>query len=381
MRICKQFVIIFNIVLTVTATGLIFSMKNVNSKMVISQYYSPNSIYESQFFPMDLELSVLTHLNYGPFGLTKNCNVVSMDKYADYEITYPRITTPGNLGAFAELKQKHSNLKVLISVGGIQHSKYFSMCAENRLKRMQMIEDITKILKRYRFNGVNYDLEFPTNKISEETDDYFNFLHLLRETRQHFDRVFDRKMLITITGSMLKHNIMKMRNVMDELVDLVDHVNLMTLECGQKMLSKNAKLDALLFNEHESELNIHHAVNLYMRMGLPSNKMVLGLAAYEYILISIDGRHHHRDGEVEMIEKKTFEDIDLEEDSQMSKRIVIPYDNEKSVALKTRFVLDEGLAGVVLYQASDVGNHLIQSVLRTMNKISKYNHHVFSEDM
>jgi len=268
---------------------------------------------------------------------------------------------------------------------------------------MQMIHDITKLLKKYRFDGVDYDLEFHANKFSGHTDDYLNFTHLLRETRQHFEKVFDRKMLITITGSIEKHTIMQMRNVMDELVEVVNHVNLMTFGYGKEMLSRNTHLNAPLFNEPESEsdeLNISYTIKLYTRMGLPTNKMVLGLAAYGRGWTGTDGLYQKAYGLIDgTVEKGVLSFTDIQDNYlnkdeweqnniagvpylyNMSRRTLISYDDEKSVALKTRFALEKGLRGVFLFQASDdVRNNLVQSVRRTINNRSKY-YKAFRGDM
>jgi len=266
-----------------------------------------------------------------------------------------------------------------------------------------MIHDISKLLKKYRFDGVDYDLEFHTSKFTGHTDDYLNFSHLLRETRQHFEKEFDHKMLISITGSNEKKTIMQMRHVMDELVEVIDHVNLMTFGYGKEMLSTNTHLNAPLFNEPGSEsdeLNINYTIKLYTRMGLPTNKMVLGLAAYGRGWTGTDGLYQKEHGQIEWTVEKgvlSFTDIkdnylnkdDWEQHSiagvpylyNVSRRSFISYDDEKSVALKTRFALEKGLRGVFLFQASDdVRNNLIQSVRRTINNRSKYNK-VFRGDM
>jgi len=398
----KQLIIIFNIIMTVLVTVVLVPFHATEQDMIISQYYSPDSMSRVKFSLIDLDLSATTYLNYGNFGLTKNCNVISLDKHADYEIHYPGFKNSGNLGAFAELKRKNPFLNVLLSVGGIQHSKYFSPCSEKKSTRMEIIRSITKFLKLYTIDGVDIDWEFPTNPVNGHHDDYINFLQLLKETRNHFEKHFSQKKIITITGSIEKKIVEKMENVMHELVDVIDYVNLMTFEYGGRWISKKATLNAPLFYEGDAEfeeLNINYTIDLYKKMGLPTNKMILGLAAYGRGWTGTDGLNKEASGEIEgTVEKGVISYTEIVDRYlsnsnykkyisggvpylyNKSERTLISYDDKESSTLKTKSAMEKGLAGVFLFEANDDRkNELIQTVAHIVSR--RKHHKALREDM
>jgi len=183
-----------------------------------------------------------------------------------------------------------------------------------------------------------------------------------------------------------------MKHIMREMINIIDHVNLMTFEYGGKWISDKTNLNAPLFDESESEsdeLNIKYTVKLYMEMGLPAHKMVLGLASYGRGYTGTDGLHKRSTGQIKGTLEKgvlSFTDIQdryLHNDDyekyhvagvpylySRSKRTLITYDDETSIALKTDFAMKEGLAGVFLFEASDdTRNTLIQVVSRTIHRM------------
>jgi len=195
-----------------------------------------------------------------------------------------------------------------------------------------------------------------------------------------------------------------MKPIMRELIEVIDFVNLMSFEYGGKWISERTNLNAPLFNEPESEsdeLNINYTVKLYIDMGLPAHKMVLGLASYGRGYTGTDGLHRVATGLIKGTLEKgvlSFTDIqdkylnndDFEQYNvagvpylySRSKRTLISYDDETSVALKTRFAMKEGLAGVFLFEASDdTRNILIQAVSRTINKRFRMREVVREEEM
>lgn len=62
----------------------------------------------------------------------------------------------------AKLKTKNSQLKLLFSIGGeTEGSQIFSSVAANKLKTKNMGESCVAYLRKYNFDGVDIDWEFP----------------------------------------------------------------------------------------------------------------------------------------------------------------------------------------------------------------------------
>lgn len=63
---------------------------------------------------------------------------------------------------FTALKKKKPSLKCFISIGGWDAGgKIFSEMAKNSKRRKSFIESVVKFMKKYDFDGVDVDWEYP----------------------------------------------------------------------------------------------------------------------------------------------------------------------------------------------------------------------------
>ncbi|WP_020524412.1 glycoside hydrolase family 18 protein [Catelliglobosispora koreensis] len=192
-------------------------------------YFTQWGIYGRNFHVKDLDTSgaaaKLTHINYAfanvsPEGLCfQSATPGESDAWADYQRTVPAEQSVdgvgdtwgeplnGNFGQLLKLKQKHPNLKVMISIGGWTWSTYFSNAAlpENRAAFVSSCIDIflkgnLPILDGGSggpgaaagvFDGIDLDWEWPNwngepgNVIRPE--DKVNFTGLVAEFRKQLD--------------------------------------------------------------------------------------------------------------------------------------------------------------------------------------------------
>ena len=192
-------------------------------------YFTQWGIYGRQFYVKNLDTSgaaaKLTHLNYAfanvdEQGRCFEANAAGAgDAWADYQWPVPAELSVdgvgdawgeplnGNFGQLLKLKQKHPQLKVMLSIGGWTWSTYFSTAArpENRVAFVQSCLDI--FIKGNLpnldggsggpgsgagvFDGIDLDWEWPDwegepgNVISP--DDKVNFTGLVAEFRKQLD--------------------------------------------------------------------------------------------------------------------------------------------------------------------------------------------------
>jgi len=396
----KNILIIFGIVFGI----IIPTFHNVNcERMIVSQYYNSDAIHRMNFFPMDLDLNSITHLNYGPFELNEYCNVVSSNPYIDYKMEIPghNFQHKGSLGAISEIKKNLQHLKVLLTVNLRSNKGFnenFPRCIQNPHLRKKIVTTISKTIKVYNLDGINYDLD-TTRGNRMESDDYLDLIDLIKETRIYMkNEIYDRRIIISTTGSIQEPIIKRMGKHMDELIKVVDFVNLMTFNYSIYQPMTQTSLNAPLFadEQHKNEkFNIMYTVELYKKMGLPTHMMVLGLASFGRGWTGADGLYERAEGPIEGNVRNgvlAFTDISTEyigssgyEEHRVcgvpylynkEKRIFISYDDEESIDLKTRFAIKNQLAGVFLYQASDdVKNILTDTVIKRI----KMRNHIHKE--
>lgn len=101
----------------------------------------------------------------------------SVSPLADGGLDTNRIR-PDMLEALAEMKQRHGT-RLHLAVGGYQRGENFAVMALDPKKRAKFIKNLSDFVIANKFNGVDYDWEFPETK--NETDGY---IALIGETKQ-----------------------------------------------------------------------------------------------------------------------------------------------------------------------------------------------------
>ncbi len=124
--------------------------------------------------PSSLDVSKITHINYAFAKLNK-----------DGTITLCNEEDGANFKQLNDLKKKYPALKVLISIGGWESSGNFSTVAANANTRKIFAQQCINFCKRYNFDGVDIDWEFPGFKEHQGTPaDKQNFTLLLKKLHE-----------------------------------------------------------------------------------------------------------------------------------------------------------------------------------------------------
>ncbi|GFR70212.1 chitinase-3 [Elysia marginata] len=88
----------------------------------------------------------------------------------------------GQYMQFTNLKRQHPQVKTLLGVGGWNHGgDPFSAMAATARGRAEFIRSTIDYLRRYKFDGLDLDWEYP------KANDKQNLVSLLQELRQAFD--------------------------------------------------------------------------------------------------------------------------------------------------------------------------------------------------
>lgn len=80
------------------------------------------------------------------------------------------------------MKQTNPDVKLLAAVGGwTEGSAKFSAVAGDSAKRVAFAEKSVEFCKKYGFDGIDIDWEFPGQREGSSTNDKANFVLLLQE--------------------------------------------------------------------------------------------------------------------------------------------------------------------------------------------------------
>jgi chitinase len=251
-------------------------------------YFTEWSNYQRKYNVADIPADRLTHVNYA-FARINNGECALVDSYAAIDKFYPGDRWDagflrGNLHQLQLLKKKHPHLKTLISVGGWTLSGPFSDVALTEASRVKFARSCVAFLKKYDFDGVDIDWEYPVggglegNKTRPE--DKQNYSLLLAELRKQLDeqgKADKRTYLLTIAapaGPKVYANL-----EIDRIARLVDWINLMTYDfhgSWSEVTNFNAALYASTADPTKDEtirkrFNADAAVKAYLAAGVPAD--------------------------------------------------------------------------------------------------------------
>ena len=138
---------------------------------------------EGKFTPESVDGSLCTHLIYSFAGLdSAKSTIKSLDTWMDLETDY-------GLAGFrkaTDLRNTWSHLKVMIAIGGWNEgSKKYSEMARDAKKRSQFVNGTVEFLRKYKFDGLDLDWEYPAKRGGKPSDKN-NFILLAKELKEAF---------------------------------------------------------------------------------------------------------------------------------------------------------------------------------------------------
>lgn len=365
-----------------TLTITIFSFVNAASDAPKIVGYYPNwAIYRNPtFYPKDIDASLLTHINYAFVKLSVNGELVLFDPWADIqygENWQYKQSYWGNFYQLKQLKEKHPHLKTLASIGGWTLSDTFSAVAKNPVTRQQFVKSCVKFCETYGFDGVDIDWEYPGFAAHQGApEDKENFTLLLAELHQAA-KAHQPPLLVTIAAPAGPWHYKNME--VDQIHHYLDWINLMGYDfhgpwSGGDDAVTNHLAPLYPTKEGHHLLNVDAAVTYYLEQGVPPQKLVLGVPfygrSYSQVSSEADGLYANYkgpgSGTTEEVGMRFFYDIKKNllphytyfwDDQTMtpylynpSKKEFISYDDEISIGLKTHYVKDRSLGGVMVWE-------------------------------
>ena len=124
-------------------------------------YYTSWSVYARNYHVAQLPADKVTHINYA-FANISGGQIALGDRYADIDKFYPGDSWApgalrGNFNQLRKLKQKHSHLRTLISIGGWTWSGNFSDAVLTPASRQAFARSCVDFIVQYGFDGVDLD--------------------------------------------------------------------------------------------------------------------------------------------------------------------------------------------------------------------------------
>ncbi|XP_071530245.1 uncharacterized protein Cht6 isoform X2 [Panulirus ornatus] len=343
-------------------------------------YYTNWSVYRkglAKYTPQNINPYLCTHLVYAFGGLTDEFEIKPFDSYQDIE--------QGGYAKFNGLKQYNKGLKTLLAIGGWNEgSGRFSELVSLPEYRKTFIISAIKHLRRYNFDGLDLDWEYPASRDGSAPEDRENYATLVRELREAFDdegsKVKQGPLLLTMAVPAGQNYIDKGYDIPSLTSDL-DFFNILNYDyhsAYEPTVNHHAALMAAPGTSEyawNSQLNVDWTVKYYISLGADKHKLVIGIPTYgrSYTLIdgnftdfgaSADGpgeqgKYTRENGFMAFYEVcENIASYGWDVRKPYPRRIGpyaynedqwVGYDDEKIVARKAEYVREQGLGGIMYW--------------------------------
>jgi len=263
------------------------------------------------------------------------------------------------------LKKRNTNLKVILSLGGWGGCETCSDVFSTDEGRKEFSESLLKLNSFFHSDGIDLDWEYPAIEGFPghpfKAQDKSNFTALLQQLRKTMGPSYE---LSFAAGGFQKF--------LDESVDwkevmkIVDRVNVMSYDLVHGYSQVTGHHTPLYSNPSQNE-STDNAVQYLIKIGVPRNKIVIGAAFYARVWenISADRNGLYQAGKFKMaIDYKNFtsglkgyqlfwDDISKAPYAyNASEKLFATFDDAKSVKLKTTYVIEQKLNGIMFWELS-----------------------------
>ncbi|XP_050296975.1 probable chitinase 2 [Anthonomus grandis grandis] len=320
----------------------------------------------------NLEPSLCTHVIYSFAGLNpKEDTIKALDPWQDLTEDYGK----GGYQRITNLKLRYPHLKVTLAIGGWNEgSANYSKLAADQNRRSRFVASAVDFIKKYKFDGLDLDWEFP-GKRGGAPEDKKNFLLLVKELKAAFRK---HNFLLTAAFGAGKDTI----DIAYDVEGLSNYLDFMHMMCYDYHGAWDQKTGANAPLKSTDVLNVEYTINYMIKLGASPKKLVLGVPLYgrTFVLpepLELGSKRKPKLGMVSTavgfpgpLTKESgfmgYNEICLELknktapwkkywDSESSTPFavrgthVITYDDEQSIFEKVKFAMEKNIAGIMVW--------------------------------
>lgn len=282
-----------------------------------------------------------------------------------------------NMNELSRIKNEHPDVSILLSVGGWSAGG-FSEAASTDQGRRSLAQSSLGVIAKYGLDGIDLDWEYPCYGeagIAASPKDRDNFTLLLRTIREALDErgtADGRHYLLTIAAGADQYYIDGTR--MDEAQRYLDYVQLMTYDMrGGFQILTGHHTNLYTPTGDLFRISTEASVNLFLKAGVPKDKIVIGAAFYSRMWKGVPNIHNglhqmaatsggygpeftelheayiDRNGFVRYWDDEAKAPY-LYDGGLNDGGTFITYDDEESIRWKCRYTLEQQLGGVMFWE-------------------------------
>jgi chitinase len=330
--------------------------------------------------------------------------VIHPEKFTHINFAFARITPAGraavadgeaSLVRLVALKKTNPRLKVIVSIGGWM-ADGFSDAALTDASRALFADSTVELLRRFSADGIDIDWEYPGQGVAGikyRAEDRQNFTLLLQVLRDKLDaasaaqgRTGGGRYTLTIASADREYFD---HTEMDKLHVYLDWINVMSYDFFNS-LTPTTGHHAGLYGAAPAlptDRNADASVKQHLAAGIPSDKIVLGVAFYGRGFTGVkpvdhglrqpyerfEGAHDYSELAAKFIGRQGF--IRYWDDRakapylwNSASRTFITYDDPQSITIKAQYVKEHHLGGMMFWELSeDRSDELLDVIARSMH--------------
>jgi len=321
-------------------------------KMAVIGYYAGRSTGVDSF-PTDK----LTHIIFSFCHLSGN------------ELYVNNARDTATIQRLVALKERHPQLKVILSLGGWGGCKSFPDVFATDSGRREFARSARQLSDYFHTDGIDLDWEYPALEnvpgypyAPQDKDNFTAVVRLLRKT-------LDRKAEISFAaGGFTTY----LQTSIDwkQVAPLVDYINLMSYDLVNGYSTTTGHHTALYSTSQQVE-SVDHAIRWFDSAGVPLKKVVIGMAFYARLFQGVDSVNNGLYQSCRFYRGVPYRDqgTRLSVDSgyvyhwdpiakapykyNARDRLFASFDDTTSIRLKTEYALHKKLGGVMFWQLGE----------------------------
>ena len=284
------------------------------------------------------------------------------------------------------LKKRNPDLKVMIAMGGWSACKDCSEVFSRKEGRKTFAKTTKELLDFFHADGIDIDWEypgvlgFPGHRYT--LDDKHNFTLLIKELRNKLGK----KAEISFAAGGTQ-NCIDSCFEWNKVMPLVDRVNVMSYDLVSGYATTSGH-HTPLYSTDKQQLSGDYAVQSLINLGVPAKKIALGAAFYARIFENTTDANQGLYQPTKFIHGVSFKNYKKEFSAENGYTYywdevaqspyyynpknmrLVTFDDPRSITLKTRYVIDKKLNGIMFWELTDDAytDGLLGVIHNTLNK-------------
>ena len=282
-------------------------------------------------------------------------------------------------------RAKNPDLKIMLSLGGWGGCKDCSDIFSTKKGRREFAVSVKELLDYFKADGIDLDWEYPAIEGYPghpfKPEDKENFTALVKKLRKKLGK---NKIISFAAGGFT--TFLEQSVEWKKVMKYASFVNLMTYDLTNGYSVTTGHHTPLFSSANQKESG-DNAIQYLISAGIPSNKLVLGAAFYGRIFDSVQNVNHGLFQPCKFksyMPSRYFESTLTEANGYVyywddtakapyyynaATQTFITFEDKKSIALKTRYAIENKLFGIMFWQLTDdrFQDGLLQSINNTIS--------------